>query len=178
MFNHHLCRSIKRLYFLGALVFQAALISGCHPAALVIPSYLKTVGTEPFQNQTSYFGLETGLTQSTIQQFQVDGRLPIEDPDKADLLVKVVIRKYVEEPILFDTKTNYVLQYRLSIVYDLAAVDQKEKKTFLEEAERTHSVFYYTPQYVGAVTESKEQAQARLYEDTARSIVRRVLEGY
>lgn len=171
----------KRSYS-GAGLFLMAIwvigLAGCRPAVLVVPSYIQNVGVALFDNRTSTFGLETVLTQATIKQFQVDGRLPIEDPGKADLLVKAVVRKYVEEPLLFDTKTNYVLQYRLSIVYDLASVDQREKKTFLEDNEKIHSVYYYTPQYTGAITETKDQAVARLADETSRSIVRRVLEGY
>ena len=153
-------------------------LGGCHPAPLIVPSYIQNVGVAIFQNQTSYYGLDTSFTQATIRAFQLDGRLALEDPDKSDLVVKVVIRKYIEEPIFFDPKSNNVLQYRLSVVYDLASVDQREKKTFLEDKERVHSVYYYTPDYTGAVTETKDQALARLADDMGRSIARRVLTGY
>jgi hypothetical protein len=151
---------------------------GCHPAALIVPSYLQNVGVSVFENKTSYFGLETLFTRATIRQFQEDGRLPLVDSDKADLVVKVVIRQYVQEPQMYDPKTNYVLQYRLSVVYDLAAVDQQEKKTFVEDTGRVHSVYFYTPQYVGAPSQTMDQAVSQLADDTAHTIVRRVLEGY
>ncbi|HEY5038282.1 MAG TPA: LPS assembly lipoprotein LptE, partial [bacterium] len=80
--------------------------------------------------------------------------------------------------IFFDPKTNVVLQYQLSVVYDIAAVDQREKKTFSEDVGRTSSVYYYTPQYVGAASETKDQAISRMAGDIAQSIVRRVLEGF
>lgn len=153
-------------------------MAGCHPAALVIPSYIHTVGVEVFKNQTSYFGLETTITQDMIQQFQIDGRLGIESPEKADLVVKGIIRQFIIEPILFDPKTNVVLQYRLSVTFDLTAVDQQEKKTILEDNQRIHSVFYYTQQYAGAIQQTQDQAFAQLANDMAYSSVRRVLEGY
>ncbi len=153
-------------------------LAGCHPAPLVVPSYIQTVGVELAQNMTSYFGLDTLMTQNIIQQFQIDGRLPIGDPEKSDMTVRVIIRKYNEDPMFYDLKTNNVLQYRISIVYDLASLDKREKKTFLEDKETTHSVFYYTPDYAGAITETKDQALARLAQDTATAIVRRVLTGY
>ncbi len=168
-------KSRASLFLLLALLVG---ITGCHPAAMVVPSYLKNVGVGTFENRTSYFGLETELTQATVQAFQLDGRLPLEDPDHCDLIVKVIIRQYIEQPIFFDPKTNYVLQYQLSIVYDLAAVDKIENKTFLEDTNKTHSVYYYTPQYTGAITQTKDQAIAQLMSDTARAIVVRVLEGY
>jgi len=150
---------------------------GCHPAALIVPSYLQNVGISLFENKTSYFGLDTLFTQATIRRFQQDGRLPLVDSDKADLLVKAVIREYIQEPQMYDPKTNYVLEYRLSIVYDLAAVDQQEKKTFVEDTGRIHSIYFYTPQYTGAPSETMDQAVSQLADDTAYTIVRRVLEG-
>ena len=171
---------MKRSNFLktGIAVGLALTFFGCHPAPLVVPSYLQNVGVEIFQNQTSYYGLETIFTQAAIRGFQLDGRLALEDPEKSDLVVKVVVRKYIEEPLFFDTKTNNVLQYRLTVVYDLAAVDQREKKTFLEDKERAQSIFYYTPDYSGAISETKDQAIARLGDDLGRSIARRILTGY
>ena len=153
-------------------------MTGCHPAALIVPSYLQNVGVSLFENKTSEFGLDTLFTQATIRQFQEDGRLPLVDSDKADLVVKVVIRDFVKEPQMYDTKTNYVLQYRLSVVYDLAAVDQQEKKTFVEDTGRIHSIYFYTPQYVGAPSQTMDQAVSQLADDTAHTIVRKVLEGY
>ncbi len=170
---------IKRLAVVCRLSIVGLLfLVGCHPAALIVPSYIQNVGVEIFKNSTSYFGLETSLTQNTIRQFQIDGRLPVEDPSKSDLLVRCVIKKYVEEPMFYDTKTNNVLQYRISIVYDLAAVDQREKKTFAEDLDKIHSVYYNTPDYSGAITETKEQALDRLGEEIGKAISRRVLVGY
>ena len=168
---------MKKSFFLGSL-FGLFFMVGCHPAVLVVPSYVQTIGVELFQNRTSFFGLETLFTQATIRQFQTDGRLPIDDPSRADLVVKVVIRQLDKIPAYFDPKTNAVLQYRLDVTYDIASVDQKEKKTFFEDNGKVHSYYYYTPQYVGAVTQTEEQALAQLADDMARTIVRRVLEGY
>jgi hypothetical protein len=165
------------LFLLAPFVLFTPIIIGCHPAVMVIPSYVRTVGVEVFKNQTSYYGLETTITQSIIQQFQIDGRLGIENPEKADLAIRGVIRKYIIEPILFDPKTNIVLQYRLSVIYDLAALDQQEKKTLFEDNQRIHSIFYYTPEYAGAIQQTQEQALAQLAKDMAYSCVRRVLEG-
>lgn len=163
---------------LAGLLLTVTFLAGCHPAVMIVPSYVQTVGVELFQNRTSFFGLENLFTQATIRQFQTDGRLPLEDPSRADLVVKVVIRQLDKIPAYFDPKTNAVLQYRLSVTYDIASVDQKEKKTFFEDNGKVHSYYYYTPDYVGAVNQTEDQAMAQLADDMARTIVRRVLEGY
>lgn len=145
---------------------------------MVIPSYVQNVGVSLFENRTSFFGLETSLTQATIRAFQIDGRLPVEDSTRSDLQVQVIIRRFVEEPLLYGTQTNDVLQYRVSIVYDLASIDTREKKTLQEDHEKIASVFYYTPQYSKAIPETRDQALARLADDFGRLVVRRVLEGH
>jgi hypothetical protein len=84
----------------------------------------------------------------------------------------------MEQPIFFDNKTNEVLQYQLSIVYDLAAIDRRENKMFIEDKNHNHSVYYYTAQYTGAISQTKDQAISQLAAEIGQSIVRRVLQGY
>jgi hypothetical protein len=162
---------------LGAAVMGLVFLAGCHPAALIIPSYLQTVGVQLVDNRTSYYGLDTIFTESLIRQFQEDGRIPLAPPDQADLVVKLIIKQFNIDPLFYAPTTNYVLQYRISITYDLAAVDQREKKTFLEDTNKIHSYYYYTPQYYGAIVQTQDQAVTSLADDTALVVVRRVLEG-
>jgi len=131
-----------------------------------------------FENRTSIYGLETTFTQAVLRAFQVDGRLSLEDPGSSDLRVRAVIQRFVEEPLLFDTATNQVLQYRISVVYDISAQDAREKKVLQEDREKITSVIYYTPGYTQAIPETRDQALLRLGEDMGRLIVRRVLEGH
>jgi hypothetical protein len=153
-------------------------MTSCHPAVVIVPSYIQSVGVQTAENHTSYYGLETSLTQNTIQQFQFDGRLPLGDPDRADLIIKLTIQQFLITPIFFDPKTNNVLQYQLTLTYDLTAMDTKENKVFIEDKGRQHSVYYYTPQYTGAINQTQDQAIAQMMQETAQLIVQRVMVGY
>ncbi len=170
----------KRFKILRWVPITGLLLSmlGCHPAAMIVPSYIQNVGVALFENKTSYYGLDTIFTQATIKEFQQDGRLPYVDSAGADLVVKATIRQFVLEPQMYDPNTNYVLQYRVSVVYDLAAIDTQEKKTFVEDTGKIHSEYYYTAQYTGAPSQTQDQAVSQLADDTAYTIVRRVLEGF
>jgi hypothetical protein len=130
------------------------------------------------ENRTSYYGLEASLTQNTLQQLQVDGRIPIASADQADLVIKLVITQYLITPIYFDPKTNNVLQYQLTLTYDMSVFDRKENKLFIEDKGRQHSIYYYTPQYTGAINQTQDQATAQMMLETAQLIVQRVLEGF
>jgi hypothetical protein len=153
-------------------------MTGCHSAVMIVPSYIQTVGVQTAENHTSYYGLETSLTQNTIQQFQFDGRLPLGDSERADLVIKLIIQQFLITPIFFDPKTNNVLQYQLTLTYDLTAMDTKENKVFIEDKGRQHSVYYYTPQYTGAINQTQDQAIAQMMQEAAQLIVQRVMVGY
>ena len=174
-------RVILRPWLFGSAIFAAfgiALLAGCRPAVMVVPPHIRNVGVETVQNLTTDYGLETLMTEETIRQFQLDGRLPLEDPAHADLQVRMVLRRYSEEPILYDPETNYVLQYRLTVAYDLVGYDRRDGKPLVEEKDKARSVFYYTDRYTGAASETEERARQRLAEETGRSTVRLILEGY
>jgi len=168
---------MKKSPILLILILLSGLGLGCRPAILIIPSYIKTVGVLPVENRTSWFGIDTALTQNMIQQFQLDGRIGIEDPDHSDMVVKVIVRKYTETPQVTDPKTNAVLQYLISLDYDVSALDHVESKTIMENAGLTDSVYYYTTYNVGAIPQTRDQALQQLYQDMSRNIVRRILEG-
>ncbi|HVM32781.1 MAG TPA: LPS assembly lipoprotein LptE [bacterium] len=165
---------MKRLFSLLAL---AALGAGCTPSVMIVPSYIQNVGVALVQNQTSQYGLDTLFTQQLIQGFQTDGRLPIANPDRADLVVQVTIKKYDAIPILFDPKTNNVLQYRLSLTYDMVAQDKRLNKILVEDKDKVRSYFYYTTLYTGAISYTDTQALSNLADDLSHAIIRRVLEG-
>ncbi len=161
-----------------AITLLVLSLTGCHPAVVVVPSYITSIGVDTVQNRTSYYGLETSLTQNTVEQLQVDGRIPVASADRADLVIQLTITQFLITPIFFDTKTNNVLQYQLTVTYDMTVLDKKENKTFIEDKGRQHSVYYYTPQYTGAINQTQDQAVSQMMVETGQSIVQRVLEGF
>ncbi len=169
---------MKKAVLFLTLVLLTVCVMGCHPAVVVVPSYIQSIGVDTTQNRTSYYGLEALLTQNTVEQLQLDGRIPVESPEQADLVIKLTIQQFLINPIFFDPKTNNVLQYQLTLTYDMTVFDKKENKTFIEDKGRQHSVYYYTPQYTGAINQTQDQATAQMMVETGQSIVQRVLEGF
>ena len=161
-----------------ALGLLSVCLASCHPAVVVVPSYITSVGVDTTKNMTSYYGLETSLTQNVIQQLQIDGRIPVADAERADLVLQMTITQFLITPIFFDPKTNNVLQYQLTLTYDLTVLDKRESKTFIEDKGRQHSVYYYTPQYTGAINQTQDQATAQMMQETGQLVVQRVLEGF
>ncbi len=162
---------------LGILGLFALTFTACRPALIVLPPHIHSVALDIVDNHTAKYGLEALTTQSVLREFQTDGRLSLVDEKRADLLVRLSIRQFEREVLLTDKDTNRPQQYRLSIKYDLTAVDQIDHKPLFEDKGRVRSVLYYTSDYIGAIVETEEQALQRLSDDLANSLVRRVIEG-
>jgi hypothetical protein len=172
---------LERFSKTSVLLFSFALmlagLLGCHPATIILPPHIHTVGLAVVENQTSQYGLEALFTQKVMRQFQTDGRFSLVSDNQSDLVVKLVIRKYEKDILLTDTATNRPQQYRLSVQYDLTATDQIDQRPLFEDKGRVRSVLFYTADYPGAIVETEDQALTRLSEDLALSLVRRVIEG-
>ena len=170
-------QSVKKAGWL--LVFGLTLsgLFGCHPATIILPPHIHTVGLGIVNNRTSQYGLESLCTQQVLQELQADGRLRVDSDKSADLVVQLDIRQYQKEVLLTDPATNRPQQYRLSIQYDLTATDKIDQRPLFEDKGRVRSVLYYTSDYQGAIVESEDQAILRLAQDLARSLVRRVIQG-
>jgi len=152
-------------------------LTGCRPAVVILPPHLKTVAVATFGNRTTNYGLESLLTNQTIRQFQQDGRLSVVSEDSADLLIKAEIRQYNDDVILVDPTTNRPKQYRLTVVYNLTAVDQVDQRALFDETNLAQTVLYYTADFPGAVSMTEDQAREQLAQDLGLSIVRRTIEG-
>jgi hypothetical protein len=164
----------------GRLLFCTLMLTellGCRPATIILPPHIHSVGLAVVENQTTQYGLDAICTQAVIRQFSTDGRFLLVTDNQADLVVKMVIRKFERDILLTDVNTNRPQQYRLSIQYDLTATDQIDQRPLFEDRGRVRSVLYYTADYQGAIVETEDQAITRLSEDLALSLVRRVIEG-
>lgn len=151
---------------------------GCAGRAYHIPTHLQTAAVAPVENRTTEYGLERELREALIRELQARGGLSLAPENSADLLLRVRVTGYREEPILLDEATNRVLQYRLSLDYDWEWLDRAAGEAGFSESKKTRSLFYYTPDYTGAVTETEEEARKRLAEDFARTVWNSVWESF
>jgi hypothetical protein len=152
-------------------------ILGCHPATIILPPHIHTIGLSVIENHTSQYGLESVCTQQILQELQADGRLLVVSDKSADLVLKMSIRQYQRDIILTNTTNNRPEQYRLSVVYNLTAIDQIDQKPLFEDNGRVRSVLFCTADYPGAIVETEDQALLRMAQDLAHSLVRRVIQG-
>lgn len=124
---------------LSRLVLLLVLAAACIPrygfAGGGLPSHIRTLAIVPFDNETSSPELQRELYESMRRDFQP--RLGVRDAaqDKADALVRGVIRTYdVDIPIGISANAQQAVtsRRRLQIVLDVQIIDQTTNKTIFE----------------------------------------------
>ena len=120
---------------LPLLLVAAACIPRYGFAGGGLPSHIRTLAIVPFDNETSSPELQRELYEAMRRDFQP--RLGVRDAalDKADALVRGIIRTYdVDIPIGISANTQQAVtsRRRLQIVLDVQIVDQTTNKTIFE----------------------------------------------
>ena len=100
-----------------------------------LPSHIRTVAIVPFDNESSSPELPRELYEAMRRDFQP--RLGVRDAaqDKADAIVRGVIRTYdVDIPIGISANAQQAVtsRRRLQIVLDVQIIDQTNNKTIFE----------------------------------------------
>lgn len=161
-------RRSGRFSLLSLLLFAGACITHYGFAGGGLPAHIRTLAIVPFDNETSSPELPRELYEAMRRDFQP--RLGVRDAsqDRADALVRGVIRQYdVAIPIAVSANTDQVVtsRRRLQIVLDVQIIDQTTNKTIFErKALRAE----------GDYAESDEPGGRR---DAIRKIVNDLIEG-
>lgn len=142
-----------------------------------LPDYMVNLAIPTFQNRTSQPNLATELTQQVVQDFLVDGRMTLVDPDKATAILQGTIVRYSLDPLLLDVH-NTPQQYKMRIVLRLTLKDTKAGQNVWVEDDFQDSTTYYVANNMGIQPEDEATARKRLIEQISQRILRRVVEGY
>lgn len=170
---------IMKKWIVPALILALA---GCskyyyNPAPQILPQHIQKIAVRAFANHTQQYGLEDKLTLAVQDEFNRDGRYAITTEDQADGVVIGDITKYILEPLSFDA--NHVpTQYKLWILVDLKFYDKVKNLTLFEEPNMSGELRYYvtSSNLPGALTE--EEARQTIFDQLARDIRTRTLEGF
>lgn len=196
---------MKKLWLSLALlcVGVVALLSSCGdmPIKKNLPDSIRKVFIPTFENKANQPGIESLLTQKTVQNFIVDGRLQVVAKEQADAELIGTIQRY-DRLVLTRDANQVPQQYKLQVAVDLDFVDLKSGKqdalwTTRQlisltpgvepskddfDSTNTHSLREFTTYYVlnvaGVPPEDEPAALDRLLEQMARRVVGRTLDGF
>jgi len=145
-----------------------------HPG---MPAYMSKIAIPTFLNRTGQPNLENELTQQFSQDFQVDGRVEVTEPDRANALLLGTITTYQLEPMLMDVHNN-PQQYKMRLILYLALKDVKAGKNLWVEEKFEDSVTYYAANNLNVAPENEQDARKRLIHKLSARLIARVIEGF
>ncbi|OYD14849.1 hypothetical protein CH330_07340 [candidate division WOR-3 bacterium JGI_Cruoil_03_51_56] len=153
---------------LQVIVISYLVFNCCgYSARSLLPPHLHTVAVPPVENSTMQPGLDDELTELLITAFNKDRNLRVTTLDNSDLVVLVNITTYSRTATAYDEKQT-ISTYDIAISARVEAEDRIRDETFFKGmvSERIN----YDPD-----SETEEQAAARVLENLAREIVRRII---
>jgi hypothetical protein len=148
-----------------------------HQKPSILPPYIQKIAVRPFANHTQQFGLEDKLTLAVQSEFNRDGRYQLTTENQADGVVTGDITRYSMNPLSYDV--NHVpTEYLLSIQTDVSFLDKVKNQTLWRQPDMTGELRFYTVSsgLAGAMTET--DAQQAIWDQLARDIVTRTIEGF
>lgn len=173
--------------FLKWFVLGSFLICGCgYRVGAILPPGISTIEVPVFRNSTQEPGIEVGVTNQIINQFQIDGSLKVIE-EGADARLEGEIVEYRREPLRY-TGTDFkeVSEYRLRLITHLNLVNIKTGEALWSgrtvEGEATYFVqgdFREVERTaIGTLTEQEKSQLPTLQEDLAYKVVESVVEGW
>jgi hypothetical protein len=168
-----------KLSFIG--LFTITLV-GCskyyyNPAPQVLPQHIAKLAVRPFANKTQQYGLEDKLTLALQSEFNRDGRYQITAEDQADGVVIGEISKYLLLPLSYDS--NHVpTEYKLWILTNVTFYDKVKNLSLWTEPNMSGEIRYFVASsgFAGSLTE--DEARQTIFDQLARDIRTRTLEGF
>jgi outer membrane lipopolysaccharide assembly protein LptE/RlpB len=158
------------------------MVAGCgYTTGSLVPSGLKTVYVESFENKTSEPGLEIDVTNQIKDRFIQDGALDVADSkEKADSMLTGEIIGYEKKPLSYATSEE-VAEYELVLTVNVKYIDLVNNEVLWEEKNfEADSEFYsiLEQQRFGSTNIDEEQLQTNAIKELARRIVDRTVEGW
>lgn len=171
---------------LGALVVCLSVpqFCGCATFSRFVPApgrtlapWVKKVYVPMFKNNTGYYGMQVNLTQAVVDEFLTDGRLKVENNNRADVRVEGTILSFESKPDSASSDnipivTRYTMTCLVKL-YDPYATDRLVPLARYTVTANTR----YISDTRRLIAKLETDAKQDLYEQMAYNIVQSVIYG-
>lgn len=158
------------LCFLWSGIF---ILTGCGytTKAYFLPSSIKNVYIETFENKTDQPNLENELRTKLISTFQIDGNLEIASVDEADTLLQGEVVGYSRQAMRYENN-EAVQEYRLSVAVNFEFIERSTGKKIVQASNFSGDAsFYLTGSSAGSESQARDEALVNL----SRRILNKVI---
>lgn len=163
-------------------------LNGCgYRVGSILPLDINSIAIPTFKNKTMQHGIETSITNSIIERFQIDGTLRVMEKSDADVILVGELVQYKREPLRYSGKDfKNVIEYRLRIICKISMIDLATNEPIFEnriiEGETTYStggdLYERERSAIGTMLTSEKAQLPTLEEDLAYNVVESVVEGW
>ena len=145
------------------------------PTAQILPQHVQRLALRTAVNKTQQFGLEDKLSLRVRDEFLRDGRYPLVPEPEAQGIVWMTVSRYILTAVQYDA-TQTATAYKLRILVDLQFIDKSTNQILWEEKNLEGTLSFPAQTLRGGMSE--EQAREQIWDVLARSIVKRVVDGF
>jgi len=168
--------------YLWPIIFALTLAScGYHVAGKtnLVPKSIHTICIPPFANITTRYKITDQLAQAVSREFITRTRYQIvNDPDKADAVLRGAVVNYVAFATLFDQKTGRASGFQANLTMQITFTERATGKVIFSrpsyEMHQRYEVSIPAPTYF----DESDAGLARLSHDVARDLVTAILENF
>ena len=163
----------NRIFLLSFAIAGALIVMSCgaYTTRTRLPSHLRTVYIQTFENKTSEFLLPQEIAEGLVAKFQEEGDLQVTTSTSADAYLEGTILRYEEEPLTY-VGGGSVLQRKVRIFVDVRFVDRVRDEV-IWEAEQLERWAVYDSE-----TEEEEDGIRRAVDKLAEDIINQALKGW
>lgn len=154
------------------LVGLAASGCGVYSVEGGLPSHVRTVGVEFFENSTTEAGVEERLSRAISDQLVTRSQVRYAPFSGADAIVRGSVTRVNEEPLTFSG--TQVSRYRVTVLVDASVWDRARRRN-LWEREGIQGQGQYDATAGGA---GRDAAYAAAIQEAARQVVDGFLSGW
>lgn len=145
------------------------------PNAQIMPQHITRIHVRPFINRTEVFALEDRLTIAVVDEFLRNGTYSIVNEPQADGVLAGEIVRYIMVPIQYDSQLVPTV-YRMEVILNVRLIDRTTQQTVWQEPALLQMYTFSAATLPGGMTE--EAAQAQLWNNFAKMIVKRTVDGF
>lgn len=158
---------ILRRLRIEILVSLLALVSCCgYSTKSLLPSHLKGVYIEIFENRTIKIELGEQMTKELVRQFNTDGSLRATSESRAQLKVKGSVSYFNKEPYVYSGDQT-IYKYKITVKCNIQAIDLVKNEVYWEGEVSDWAILEQNQDEVPATNEAITKV--------AKEIVRRIL---
>jgi hypothetical protein len=155
-----------------ALAIGLTLLTGCgvytfNPRG---ESSFSSIAVEPFENETSQYGLADQMTEYVIDAFIADGNLKVVSSDVADALLIGKLTFYERQVEKFD-ENDQVEEYKAVMDFQITLQNPKDQSEMWSEKVRQEGIYE-------ADTETEEDGQRRAGERLVEFVLNRTTKSW